>query len=53
MENIKNSIFEEEKDYKAINQEDIEYIEWVRASVAEHAEELDEIIRELESDYYE
>lgn len=37
-------LFEEEKDYKAINQEDIEYIEWVRASVAEHAQELDEII---------
>lgn len=39
-------LFEEEKDYKAINQEDIEYIEWVRASVAEHAEELDEIIKQ-------
>lgn len=39
-------LFEEEKDYKAINQEDIEYIEWIRASVAEHAEELDEIIKE-------
>ena len=39
-------LFEDEKEYKAINQEDIEYIEWVRASVAEHAEELDEIIKQ-------
>lgn len=37
-------LFEEEKDYKAINQEDIEYIEWVRREVASHAEEIDQII---------
>ena len=39
-------LFEEEKDYKAINQEDIEYIEWIRREIAEHAEELDQIIAE-------
>ena len=39
-------LFEEEKDYKAINQEDIEYIEWIRREIAEHAEELDRIIAE-------
>lgn len=37
-------LFEEEKDYKAINQEDIEYIEWVRREVSSRAEELDQII---------
>lgn len=39
-------LFEEEKDYKVINQEDIEYIEWVRREVSSRAEELDQIIVE-------
>lgn len=37
-------LFEEEKDFKAINQEDIQYIEWVRSTVGEHSEEIDQII---------
>ena len=37
-------LFEEEKDFKAINQEDIEYIEWVRSTVGEHAAQIDQII---------
>lgn len=37
-------LFEEEKEFKAINDADIEYIEWIRKNVAEHDGEINEII---------
>lgn len=39
-------LFEEEKDYKAINEEDVDYINWIRTSVKEHSEEINGIISE-------
>lgn len=38
------NLFEEEKDFEGLEQANIDYINWIRATIKEHRDELDGII---------